>query len=386
MDGAHLQSDRIMHMNVIEQKKRTICFLTTTLEGGGAQRVMVNIANCFARDGYNTHIICFVAKNSPPIYSVDSRIMLHNIPRGYAKNDRILSKCTKLLTAVIKEINPDVIIPFLMPVTAYAFKVAKKLGKKIIVSERNDPKVTPSDPFWRKQRDYIFAHSDACVFQTKDALSYFGTKRIKKIEIIRNPINLSGVRTDVVYAKDRSHRIVCVGKYEPQKNLEFLLDIFYEFSRKHDDYHLEVYGNDFHNHRVTLHQKAIAMGIEDKVHLFDAQPDILNIIYDARMSVLPSKYEGMPNALIESVSLGIPSIASDCPAYGGRMVIDSGKNGFLLEVDDKNDFIEKMCLLAENDEIADKFTVEGKKVKEKFDLQEVYSAWKTLVETVVEAK
>lgn len=373
-------------MKVTEKKERTICFLTTTLEGGGAQRVMVNLANCFACDGYNTHIICFVTKNISPIYSVDSRIILHNIPRGYAPNDRILSSCTKLLSAVIKEIDPDVIIPFLMPVTAYAFKVAKQLGKKIIVSERNDPKVTPIDPFWRKQRDFIFAHADACVFQTKDALNYFGINRIKKYEIIRNPINLSGVRTDVVCAKDRSHRIVCVGKYEPQKNLEFLLDVFYEFSRRHNDYHLEVYGNDFHNHRVILHQKAIAMGIEDKVCLFDVQPDILNTIYDAKMSVLPSKYEGMPNALIESVSLGIPSIASDCPAYGGRMVIETGKNGFLLEVDDKNDFVQKMCLLAENDELSDKFSEEGRKVKEKFDLQEVYSAWEVLVETVVEEK
>lgn len=363
--------------------KRKICFLTTALDGGGAQRVLINIANSFANDGYVTHLICFVTRNSKPLYSPHPSIIIHYVPRGSAKGDKIAPNCKRLINALIKEINPDILIPFLMPVTAYAYKAAKKHKVKIIVSERNDPTITPANPFWKKQRDYIFPRADGCVFQTRDALQYFGENRIKKYAIIQNPINLSGARTDTVCAKNRTHRIVCVAKYEPQKNLEFLLEVFGAFVQKHPDYELEIYGNDYHKHRLTLRQKAIAMGLEDKVHLYKARPDIFDVIYDARMSVLPSKYEGMPNALIESVSLGVPSIASDCPAYGGRMVINSGENGFLIDVDDKDDFVEKMCLLAENDELADAFSTEGKKVKEKFDLDEVYKLWKAFVEELI---
>ncbi len=371
----------------MKQNKKTlkkICFLTTTLEGGGAQRVMVNIANCFARDGYETHIICFVAKNTPIIYQLDPHIVLHNLPRGYSKNDRILKRCVRMLTDLIRVIDPDVMIPFLMPVTAYSYKVAKRLGVKIIVSERNDPNITPTDPFWKKQRDYIFKHADGCIFQTVDALEYFGRETIANYSIIKNPIELTGVRTDMVLASNRTHRIVCVGKYEPQKNLDFLLEIFSEFVKQYPDYHLEIYGNDFHGHRLTLQQKAISMGLEHNVHLHLAKPDVLNLIYDARMSVLPSKYEGMPNALIESVSIGIPSIASDCPAYGGRQIITSGENGFLLEVDDKKAFVEHMCKIASDDFLSDKLSMNGKKVRNKFDLDEVYSCWKNFVTKVVE--
>lgn len=358
---------------------KTICFVTSSLQGGGAQRVLVNIANRFAQDGWQTHIICFVAQNIPSIFLINPLIKLHYLPRGYTIKDRIVPKCAKMLQALIAEISPDILIPFLMPITAYTFLAAKRLKIKIIVSERNDPVRTPVDPFWRKQRDFIFTHADGCVFQTQSAFEYFGVNALSKYAIIRNPLDLSNVRDDVIKANERSHRIICIGKYEPQKNLSFLLDVFNEFLQTHPDYSLEVYGNDYHRRRLLLKQKAIALGIENKVHLNDASPDIFNIMYDARMCVLPSKYEGMPNALIESVSLGIPSIASDCPAYGGRQVITSGENGFLLPVDDKVEFVNKMIRLADDDELADKFTTEGRKIRYKFDIDEVYTLWKDFV-------
>ncbi len=359
--------------------QNTICFVTSSLQGGGAQRVLVNIANCFAQDGWETHIICFVSQNLPSLYSVNNLVKIHHLPRGYTIKDKIVPECTKMLTRLIKEISPNILIPFLMPITAYAFSAAKKLGIKIIVSERNDPVRTPTDPYWRKQRDYIFAHADGCVFQTQRASEYFNKSSSSIHAIIMNPIDLSNARNDIVKATERSHRIVCVGKYEPQKNLDFLLDVFNEFLQTHPDYSLEIYGNDYHRRRLLLKQKAIALGIENKVHLNDARPDIFDVIYDARMCVLPSKYEGMPNALIESVSLGIPSIASDCPAYGGRQIVSHGENGFLLPVDDKKEFLCKMTLLADNDELADKFTLEGRKIKNKFDIGQIYSLWKNLV-------
>ena len=66
-----------------EHHKYKICFLTTALIGGGAQRVMVNVANEFAKDGYDVHIVCFVTKNYTPIYPVHPSIKLHNVPREY---------------------------------------------------------------------------------------------------------------------------------------------------------------------------------------------------------------------------------------------------------------------------------------------------------------
>ena len=367
-----------------EHPKYKICFLTTALIGGGAQRVMVNVANAFAKDGYDVHIVCFVTKNYTPIYPVHPNIKLHNVPREYGRTDRIVYARIKLLEALIREMRPDVMIPFLMPIAAYASYVAKKLGIKVVMSERNDPVLTPSDPYWRARRDKIFKDADACVFQTDAALSYFEKFNLKRYSVIRNPIDLSGVRIDVIPANERSKRVVCVAKYEPQKNLDFLLEVFADFVKIHPEYTLEVYGNDFHGHRLLLKQKAIAMGIEDKVFLYNAQQNILDIVYDARMSVLPSKYEGMPNALIESVCIGIPSIASDCPAYGGRTVVDNGKNGFLLEIDDKEAFLEKMCLIAEDDELAERISKEGRKTVDKFDMRDVYALWQSVVEEVMQ--
>ena len=125
------------------------------------------------------------------------------------------------------------------------------------------------------------------------------------------------------------------------------------------------------------------MGIDDKVFLHNAKQNILDVIYDARISVLPSKYEGMPNALIESVCIGVPSIASDCPAYGGRIVIENEKNGFLIAVDDKQAFLEKMCMLADDDELANRISAEGRKTICKFAIEDIYRQWQAIVEKVM---
>ncbi len=364
--------------------RKTVCFVTSTLQGGGAQRVLVNIANRFAQDGWQTHLICFVSQNIPALFSVDPAIHLHHLPRGYTIKDKLMPRCTAMLRALLQEISPDVVIPFLMPTTAYTFRAAKKLGIKIIVSERNDPVRTPVDPYWRRLRDHIFKHADGCVFQTENAFSYFGDT-VKRHAIIRNPINLAGTRTDRITAAERENRVVCVGKYEPQKNLDFLLEVFNEFSKTHPQYILEVYGNDYHRRRLPLQQRAAALGIADKVYLHEARPDIFDVIYNARMCVLPSKYEGMPNALIESVSLGVPSIASDCPAYGGREIVRNGENGFLLPVNDHTAFVNAMCRLADDDALADTFTQEGKKTAELFSIDRIYPQWKALVLDILKA-
>ena len=346
--------------------------------------MLVNLANCFARDGYATHIVSFVDKITPPLYDIDPNVVIHHFLREYNPNDRLRNDRIRALTDIVKEIAPDVMIPFLMPVTAYAFRVARKLGIKIIVSERNDPTVSPTDEYWRKERDYVFAHADGCVFQTSDALNYFAKRKLSKYAIIRNPIDLTGVRNDIVQAKDRSRRVVCVAKYEPQKNLNFLLEVFAEFAKTHADYRLEVYGNDYHDRRPALQQRAEELGVADKVSLHSAQPNVMNVIYDARMFVLPSKYEGMPNALIESVSIGVPSIASDCPAYGARTIVKSGQNGWLLNVDDKEAFVDKMRQLADDDALADTFSAEGRKVRDKFDVNEVYATWRSFILEVID--
>lgn len=375
-----------MHKNSSNHPKYKICFLTTALIGGGAQRVMVNLANAFAKDGYNVHIVCFVTKNCTSLYKIHPDIKLHNVPREYERTNRIVYARIKLLEALIMEMKPDVMIPFLMPIAAYASYVAKKLGIKIIMSERNDPYITPLDPYWRVRRDKIFKDADACVFQTESALNYFKKFKLKRCFIIRNPIDLTSIRNDIVPINKRSMRVVCVAKFEPQKNLDFLLEIFAEFVKTHPNYILEIYGNDFHGHRLLLKQKAIAMGIEDKVFLNNVRSNILEIIYDARMSILPSKYEGMPNALIESVCIGIPSIASDCPAYGGRIIIENEKNGFLLEVNNKKAFLEKMCLIAEDDELANRISIEGRKSVSKFDIKNVYNSWRLVVEEIIRGR
>lgn len=82
--------------------------------------------------------------------------------------------------------------------------------------------------------------------------------------------------------------------------------------------------------------------MSDKVFLMGAQSDVINKIYGARLFILSSVYEGMPNALMEAMCLGIPVISSDCPCGGPRELITDGQNGFLFKNDNEQNLLETM--------------------------------------------
>src|SRR5699024_2810623 len=85
--------------------------------------------------------------------------------------------------------------------------------------------------------------------------------------------------------------------------------------------------------------------IDDKVHLKGKVPNIQKCIKDSTVFVLSSDYEGMPNALIEAMTLGIPCVATDTPSGGPAEVIKNGYNGYLVPIKNVNelkDAIQKL--------------------------------------------
>lgn len=359
---------------------KTICFLTTDLEGGGAQRVMCNLANYISNQGYNVRIVCFSNRQQIPLFSLNSSVSLYVLPKNFKHKDKLVPSCVELLVNLFKVIEPDVVIPFLMPITAYTYFAAREYGIKIIVSERNDPN-KKEDVYWANLRKEIFYNADGKVYQTEDAKKYYDIKPRTKSKIIVNPLCIEKDYPFISSSK-RENRIVCLGKYEPQKNLPLLISCFEDFLQYHSDYQLEIYGNDFHGLKASLHDLVINRGLEGKVQLFDAKPQIHDFIWNSKISILTSDYEGMPNALLETIALGIPSIATDCPCGGVRYIIKHEHNGLLAEVGNKQDIVQKMRRIAESSEFADSIARNGLELKTRFNIDFIGKEWLKFISCV----
>ena len=348
---------------------KKIFFVTNGLPGGGAERVMSVLANYLDDKKYEV-----------------SFIMLRKIKEAYELNDGIKryyreKKHKGDFLGEMKYIhqfeknNPNaVFISFFTYQSLYTILASIGTKAKVIVSERNDPEKTVSGKKMNFIRNLLYGckKCTAIVFQTNGAKNYFSSKIQKKGIIILNPIR-KNLPNQV--RKKNSKKIVSVGRLNQQKNYTFAL-----FCRKNNDYTLEIYGKG--EQEEMLKNLTKSLKIENNVIFEGFREDVHERIADARMFVIASDYEGLSNALLEAMAMGLPCISTDSPPGGARMVINNGQNGLLVPVGDKEKLEEAMSLIADNTEIAEKMGRNAAELKELLSEKKICIQWEKLINSI----
>ena len=365
-----------------------ILFNCLSMEKGGAERVISVLSNKFIESNQVTLVTLIKSK---PKYKLDKRIKLLQIDEDeYLKARKIKKKLiklsyhrlTKLLKVVIKE-RPDIIISFL-PEPSMRIMLLKKLSKKIrdiptIISIRNNPETEYKNKFIYAVMKYLYKDVDTMVLQTKEAKEYFSKiiKNEKKLVVISNPINEKFL-IEKPYEGERDKIIVTVGRLEKQKNQKLLIEAFKKVESKHTDYKLLIYGEG--SLQKELQEYVDELKLADKVIFKGKKDDIEKEIFKAGIFVLSSDYEGMPNALMEAMALGLPCISTDCPCGGPRTLIDNNNNGILVKVNDSEKMAEAINFLIENKNEAQQMGKKANKIKDKCSLNKIYKKWIEVIE------
>jgi len=217
-------------------------------------------------------------------------------------------------------------------------------------------------------RKIAYKRPNGFVFQTPDAQKYFNKKIQNRSRIILNPLT---EKLPEPYVGERDNRVVAVGRLEPQKNYRFLLDAFAEFIKIHPEYILEIYGDGEQNIQAVIEEKQL----QDKVILKGFSKTVLEDIKSAGMYVMSSKYEGLPNALMEAMALGLPCISTDCPCGGPRLLIRDKENGLLVPLNNVESLVTAMQYVAENKENASQMAEKATKLKEIANLEAITNQW-----------
>ena len=155
------------------------------------------------------------------------------------------------------------------------------------------------------------------------------------------------------------------------------MNAFHDFSQIHSDYYLNIYGE---GHLLSmLVDLCEKLKIKDKVTFKGFSKNIHSFVNDAAMFVLPSNYEGLSNSMLEAMALGIPTICTDCPIGGARMVIENGSNGVLVPVNDKDALVKSMCEIAEKKEFAKTLSKNALKIRDKLNVAIIAKQWEDLI-------
>lgn len=352
-------------------KLMRIAFSMANMRGGGAERVVSELANSFAEQGHDVSIM--VTKNPECVYPLADNVKLVDLS---ADDHGILSRM-RSLRSCIKKNSYDVVISFLTGTNIETLLALAGLRVPVVISERNNPFVDPKEWIYRFLRAVTYPLAAGYVFQTPDAQAFFSKDIQKKSVVIMNPIN---PQLPEPYEGKREKRIVNVGRLVPQKNQKMFIDAFCEFYKAHPDYIAEIYGEGPLEKELSDHIQA--GGMEQAVFLRGFSKDVLTEIASASMFVMASDYEGMSNALIEAVGMGVPSISTDHPIGGARLTIEDGVSGFLVPVGDTRTLAKKMAELADNEELARSISKQGTLIRESLSLQSIARCWIEYIEKI----
>jgi len=335
---------------------------------GGAERQIVMLANELLKRGHSVTLIALAEYNNK--FQLDSDVKLVNLAEK--TQDGIFSRFIKFKRA-IKSIKPDLIINFWFQSSYFSVFLPKKYRGKIIYAERGDPGDSEYDGLLGIIRKFAFKRINGFVFQSNGAKDYFNDKVKEKSVVIPNSVSIPYGKYSLPL--NREKRIVTMGRLHPQKNHKLLIDAFSKISDSFPEFTLEIYGDgELHD---ELLQQVNKLGLNDRVFLFPSTKDIFEKIRTASLFVLTSDYEGMPNALMEAMALGLPCISTDCRPGGAKDLIEDGKNGIIVPVRDVENLSLKMEYLLKNPIIAEEMATNAQAISITHTSDKVFDDWDT---------
>ncbi|WP_203458743.1 glycosyltransferase [Lacinutrix sp. WUR7] len=358
-------------------KRKKIAFIIPSLKAGGAERVVTTLSNQLIKE---FDVLIVVLYKCKPFYTLNPKIQVVFCKDIYTSNPSFFQSITNHFTlfgrskkVILKE-NIDVVIGFTTIANIYSVIIAKLLRIPSIISERIHPQFSDISNFWIKIRRIIYPQTDVLVIQTLDIKNYF-TKFIKedKIKIINNPLAEELVEQRNLQTT-KKNQIICVGRLDEQKNQELLIRAFANIER--GKWKLLLIGaGDKHN----FYKKLVnTLDLNESVIFIGNVKDISKYYNSAKIFVLPSNYEGFPNALIEAMYYGLSCIATNCPS-GPSEIINHGENGFLIPVKDQLLLEKKLSLLIHNTDLQIQFKDKAIESTTIFEAEFIANKWRELI-------
>lgn len=362
----------------IQDKK--IIFITGGLTDGGAEKVMSILASQCAEMGADVTLV--ILRNKARTYPTSDKVRIIQLK----DENRILRGLNRIsqLRKIFRESDAQTVIPFLPIISLYALVANIGVGKRMILSERADPRTkifaknlnakdVVGNLLMRKFEMYRLA--DWMVFQTPDAKSYYSKKLQKKSCIIPNPLDTE--RLPIRFEGEREKRIIAAGRFSHEKNFPLLIDGFAKFHEMHPEYTLTIYGEG--GLRKTYEEQITRLGMEAYISMPGFSSNLSEQMNRAAMYVSTSNHEGISNVMLEALGMGVPTIVTDCPVGGARMFVETDKNGILIPMEDVQALVEAMSKIADGDGYAQRISEEATQIREEISAKKICEQWLALV-------
>lgn len=352
---------------------KKIALFISSLQKGGSERVMVNLAEHFHNTGYE---VVLVTQHKQEIeYDINPAIrrVFSEPAEEELKGNRIRNFYTRFqkLRDIWKTEKPNVILAFLGKNNLMAIATSRLLPVKVAVSVRGEPTMEYEGKVMQQLAKWMFRFADGVILQTKQARSFFPKAVQKKSVIMSNPLNPAFLNKRFI--GERENVIVAAGRLDENKNHLMLVHAFSKIAEEFPYMNLVIYGEG--EKKEELRQLAEEKGLSERVFLPGNVSDIAEKISKASIFTLTSNTEGMPNSVMEAMALGLAVVATDCPCGGPAELITNEENGMLVPVGDAYALADAMRKILNDCEFADKLRENAYNSARAFAPDKVNAAW-----------
>jgi len=334
-----------------------IAIFIPSLHGGGAERVMVTLANGFAARGHRVDLVLSRAEG-PYLTEVATNVRIIDLDRK-----RVLISLLPLARYLRRE-RPDAMLSALNHANVIAI-IARKLSRvstRLVVSERNSLANRPAGMTgWilRATMKKLYPHADAVVAvsqaMAKELVTELGLPPTK-VAAIPNPVDVPTLHS---LAQERPNHqwlgagqppvVLSVGRLEPQKDYQTLLTAFAKLQST-SEARLIILGEG--SQREELEQLVAQLGLTGAVDLVGFKENPFGWMAACDLFVLSSRFEGFPNVLVQAMACGAKVVSTDCPT-GPNEILEGGLWGRLVAVGDADALAEAMAQALDDPNIPD---------------------------------
>lgn len=347
-------------------------FFLGTLEKGGAERVVSILSRKMAEEGHRVEILLYYDSNI--FYDIHPDVKITSVEKE--TGSKSLKKNFGFIRRFFKE-RADTVIAFMSSFGMIAVGATVFTDIKVIAADRSDPRQTPASQTKRKLRNFLYRFADRVVTQTENNKSYFAKKIQKKCDVIANPVDM-GEKYGQALRMEKEKTVVTAGRLIPAKNHTMMMDAFADVHKDFPDHKLIIFGEG--KYRPNLEKYVKEKGYENFVSLPGAAKDIFDKISPAELFVLSSDCEGMPNALLEAMCLGLPVVSTK--VSGAPDVIVHEENGLLTDMKNKEQFAAAIRRMLTDKEFSLRCAKNATKLAERLTIDKIYGQWMETCEKV----
>jgi glycosyltransferase involved in cell wall biosynthesis len=360
-----------------------VLFAVSSLSAGGAERVIAELANAFVAAGDEVGVLTLSHPGSAH-YALDprvTRIALDVIWNSINPWESVRSNLRRshMIRRAVKGFRPDCVVSFIEQTNVRVLAALLGTGIPVIVSERTDPRRHAVGRAWALARRLFYPTARRLVVQTPAVADW--AKEVvgaHKVRVIPNFVRDLPAAPDS--ATRRADEILAAGRLGPEKGFDVLLRAFAQSGLAAQGLRLVILGEG--SERPALADLAQDLGVAASVEMPGVVPDPERWMARCAFYVLPSRYEGFPNALLEAMAMGCAVIAADCDS-GPRELVRHGENGLLVPVADVAALTQAMRDLASDPALRARLGHAAQAVRARYDKATIVAEWRNVIEEVV---